>query len=522
MMRSSVEPVAGGAPASVRTGFDIMLVAVLASLFVVGGATALRAVPSPDLSWLLLAAERVLDGARYGADVMEVNPPLVVWMFIPTVALGRWLALPAHSVLVMLTLGLVAVSLVLVNAALTSVLERAHQRSLLIGLATAFLLLPGLDFAQKEHLAALLCAPWIALAGRRADGAPVAMPVVLSAAVVGSLGWALKPHFLFALGAVEAVVLRRRGVRMLVRPELVVLGTAAIAYVALAALLAPDYFDLVRRFRPVYAVYLTQRPLDAVLLSIGAIGLFVYGLVRRADEPVPLVFAAAALGFLLAAVLQMKWWSYHFLAAGVFGVGTAAVLPVRSVKRLRLAATVVVQVLAVALLVRAVVRDVDVIARPWARANIVEPDLRAVRDFLSRAAPGQPVMVLSTNIQSGFPAVPLAGSVWASRLPSLWPLIGLYDDELRGSPEIHYRPPARRTGIEAYIGDIVADDLARWRPAVILVLRYEPTAWHSGGALRFDYLTYFGADPRMAELLADYSRAADVGRYGVLLRRGAG
>jgi len=116
------------------------------------------------------------------------------------------------------------------------------------------------------------------------------------------------------------------------------------------------------------------------------------------------------------------------------------------------------------------------------------------------------VMALSTNIHSGFPLVPLAGAEWASRLPSLWPLFSVYAGEFWEQTEVQYHPPVRRTGLERWFTDVVFEDLQAYRPDLILVLRYHPSATHSGGAHRFDYLGYFGAEPRFREAFEAYDR----------------
>jgi len=47
-----------------------------------------------DQTWLLFAARRLLDGARLGSDLIETNPPLIIWMSEIPVAIGR--ALDIH------------------------------------------------------------------------------------------------------------------------------------------------------------------------------------------------------------------------------------------------------------------------------------------------------------------------------------------------------------------------------------------------------------------------------------------
>ena len=61
--------------------------ALLAAVIVLlGTVPQLLARPIPDVSWLLYVAERILDGARPYVDVVEVNPPLIVWLNVAVAA----------------------------------------------------------------------------------------------------------------------------------------------------------------------------------------------------------------------------------------------------------------------------------------------------------------------------------------------------------------------------------------------------------------------------------------------------
>lgn len=41
------------------------------------------------IAWPLHVADRMLDGARYGRDVIEINPPLIAWLMLPVAWVAR-------------------------------------------------------------------------------------------------------------------------------------------------------------------------------------------------------------------------------------------------------------------------------------------------------------------------------------------------------------------------------------------------------------------------------------------------
>src|ERR1700722_11846083 len=53
---------------------------------------ALRSPLKDDIAWLLYVARRWMAGRELYVDVIEVNPPLIVWLSAIPLAISRWLA----------------------------------------------------------------------------------------------------------------------------------------------------------------------------------------------------------------------------------------------------------------------------------------------------------------------------------------------------------------------------------------------------------------------------------------------
>ena len=77
----------------------------------------LRSRTLPDTGWLLHAAARMLDGATLYVDLVEVNPPLIVWLNAIPVGLARVSSMSPILVYRVLVLAVVLVS-VMVSARL--------------------------------------------------------------------------------------------------------------------------------------------------------------------------------------------------------------------------------------------------------------------------------------------------------------------------------------------------------------------------------------------------------------------
>ena len=72
---------------------DAVFFSCAAAMVLLAVVPELRSRTLPDTGWLLYAAARMLDGATLYVDLVEVNPPLIVWLNAIPVALSRALAL---------------------------------------------------------------------------------------------------------------------------------------------------------------------------------------------------------------------------------------------------------------------------------------------------------------------------------------------------------------------------------------------------------------------------------------------
>ena len=52
---------------------------------------ALRSPLKDDIAWLLYVAHRWMSGRELYVDVIEVNPPLIIWISAIPLAVARWL-----------------------------------------------------------------------------------------------------------------------------------------------------------------------------------------------------------------------------------------------------------------------------------------------------------------------------------------------------------------------------------------------------------------------------------------------
>lgn len=97
-------------PALSRTAATLSIVLLL---FAVQGVIRFGAQINHDTAWFIHIANGLLDGKRLYVDFVEVNPPLAIWLIVPSTALARLCGIEPDQGLYGVLFALTAVSLAL-------------------------------------------------------------------------------------------------------------------------------------------------------------------------------------------------------------------------------------------------------------------------------------------------------------------------------------------------------------------------------------------------------------------------
>lgn len=498
--------------------------AVLLILALGGIPPLLRSAPA-DTSWLLYLAEWTTRGGTYGRDFIEVSPPLILWLSLPPTFLGKWLAVPVWPMLVLWCALLATAGLVLTARVLRGSLASGVSNTLLVAAAAATVLLPMGDFGQREHLALLMTIPYAALGAARVMGSRPSTRLALCTGLFAGLGFGLKPYFLVPLALLEFYLWLRLGGRTLRRIEPWAVVAAGALYLILVVVITPGYAGMARQLRPWYGPYLDTGAIDTLyfagpVLLLSLVGWAAHAVVRKADDAISTSFGLMAIGFLLAALIQGKGFHYHFLPAR--GFAFLALLRCWQVMPSTLSwFRGLLPRASLGLLVWVLLSAGWSGARALAGAERRDPDHEMLVPIVKAAGPNASVAVLSTNLSSSWPLLADAAARSTFRYPSLWPLAAVYHSQLNVPPQrmvIAHSPDSQPEFERAFVEGTLGD-LENGRPSLLLVLLPDSTTPRWGGARRFDYLAYFGRNPRFGAFLDSYREVGIRGTYRIFQRR---
>lgn len=458
-----------------------------------------------DNSWLLYLVGEYLKGARLYVDLIEVNPPLIIFLYVPPVWIAQLLSLEVINIFYTYVFALAMASCWLCCCFLLtkSAINRWVVALIII---IALFVLPRGDFGQREHLMVMFSLPYIFLIMRRVEGQPCNKVLATFIGLLALLGFGLKPYFLIVPAVLEAyLLLSSRNLKQIFRPETWSLGLGLVGYVGVIFLFTPDYITFVvpmalevynQAFTNSYMKVIFRQELIFIVLLMTTGGILLYQK-RVFPSSVFALFLALFLSGCAAYVMyvmQMKGWRYHLYPALAFLFIACGVIVAEWSKHTNsgLTSYAIIILGAFVLLGLPVSFMMDY--------SYKNASVKNWRKLIEENQPVTAIYSLSSTLRVGFPLVTHAHLQWSSRFPALWILPGV----IRGKATASGEALQKIIKIEKYHTDAVIEDLTKFNPEFVIVdVRTDKT--HYDG-IPFDFIDYFSKDIRFKTLWSNYHK----------------
>ena len=504
-----------------RPSGSIIAMAILLTVLMLVMVTTIRSPEKDDVAWLLYVARKWLAGQRLYEDLVEVNPPLIIWLYAIPAQLALWLnaapkliAIPFFAVLV------------LASAWWSACLLQgrgplfAQRVPVFAVIGVVLLVVPGVEFGQREHLLTAAILPYLCVMAGWLDGSRSTRRTSVAAGIVAGLGCAFKPTYALAFLLPELLGWLRG--RPMIRTAPISAFLAATLYGVIVLVFCPAFL---RHAVPLaLALYGgTDTPLPELLaearvvIFAGCVGTLLWIICRRqlaARSSFVLCLFSILVTFTFGAtivyVLEGKNWFYHRIPATMTAVLALVLwafeilpnlkLPEVAVPRRRL---IVASALTFASLASFIYGGA-VRMQPWVE-EAVEPNLSTeVRlEKLIKHEHARTYIAFSEWIELGFPVVNNTGVVWTSRFDSMWALKG----------ELWRAHQDGRAPADWPIRHWVARDFVTGCPDIAVV-----DARGEGG---INYVAVLVAsDPAFAQAWTHYHQIAEINGLRVLKREG--
>jgi hypothetical protein len=300
-----------------------------------------------------------------------------------------------------------------------------------------------------------------------------------------------------------------------------------VAYLATCVLATPEYFSFVVPLVLEYyaghdagsvSATIIGEQASSILLALGPLGLAAIALPRAHLARCVALFTLAAA---ISGILQAKGWDYHFFAARAGTIMLAGVVVAALIDRYGASARTGGRLPMLGL-------AATLMATLFFLSGVLSPPFKGQRNFavspagrllplFEAEAPGQPVLWMTTSIYPQFPLLNYTRGTLAMHFQSLWLLPALYAKAPVVGDRLVYHSPQEMSAPERLVYTTVADDLTRFKPALVVVTRAADERGFNGR--QFDYLEYFGRNPVFAEAFKDYRPLTQIDGWTIYKRK---
>jgi hypothetical protein len=513
--------------------WDWSSIAACALMIAAGAALQSRVHLNHDVAWILHGARWMLEGGRFGHEIIDVNPPLIWFVSLPAAWLVNTGFCTEPMALRLYVWALCIASLLLCRRLLRPMAaqgEAAEAASLLMGAAFAMAMLPGAVFGQREHLAFILGMPYCLLAAVRLGGSAMssrALPVFCG--LLAGVAFGFKPWFLAVPLLLElALLARTRRLGGVCRPETMALAATLLAYLLAVVVYSPEYLTAVVPLGvATYWAYDGSLPgwIHWRTPALAAFVAFAFLAVARRFPAHAVALAASFAGFSFSHWAQHKGFAYHAypaLACAVTLLAYATVLAARALFAVRWAIGAWVKAAMATCAVIVACNFARLWFLPvldWSRVYDMHEGMvgnyrsQLIARINASVPAGGHVYAFSTHPFPAFPTMSYTAAEWGS------PMVGQFVvPAWLMRDQVH--DPRAKAALEHAVQmqrEQVFRDFEREAPAMVLVATGRSRLGMHGQD--FDDLAFYTADPRFAAIWHRYSESEPIGSLRVFMRR---
>jgi hypothetical protein len=487
-----------------------------------------------DQSWYMYAAQRMMSGAQlYGPQLIQANPPLIIWFSAIPVYLAHLLHLDSYLVLELIVFVLICASTAWCGRILYRTGVFRSPALFCFGLASvlsAEIFLSGGVLGQREHLLVIFILPYLLSAACKGR-ANLPFLELCALGIAAGIAVCFKPQHVIILIVLELLLtVWTRSLRRLVSPDFLCAVLAIFSYIASVRLAAPLYLSttvpLLRETYWAYGDFSTWSLIrTGYLYDLFFLLALAFCIARRHSFRFPLVpaaFLACSLASSIAYYAQHTGLEFREYPQEAFLLFAIAWMVLESA---RTAGWKIDATFFVSTPVFALIFLLPLIILGPVFAKFEPLSWRVPNAVFAQYPPQTHVWIISTSTEAA-PAVMRRHLIWGSRLECLWMLPAIIKNERAeagGPAPRKILPPDTVKRLAALLRAQTTEDLQQWKPAVVLVRqchKSDPWAWTCWGFKNadFDPLPWFLESPAFAAEWAHYRLQETRGNFDVYTR----
>jgi hypothetical protein len=509
--------------------YNYWLLAVL-FVFIVGIIIQANMMLNFDASWLIKAANKLLNGGHYYTDFIDANPPFSLYLYIPAVLLAKICHINFALAFKIYTFAIAAGSIYLCHILMRHIFDSTGIRIhyiLLVVIAFVFILMPAYSFGEREHFTMMLTLPYLFLLDLRLLNKSINFYLILLIGLAAGIGFAIKPYFLLTLIACELYFMcKKRSLFACVRFETILIGAVILLYLISIFIFTPNYMHKILPLSYLYFVSARASRVAAFLQGTIIFWLIVLGVYfllhkRLRYKSLAEIFIFASIGYLITYFIQGTNWYYHLLP--ILTIATLLMVLFLCEKSFDIMAKfksgikwfdVVLLVLLQIFIVIAPITD-TIKYTAIGMSTVKDFHSSKISQYVKNHAYGQSVYVFDERMIVVNGLVDYAHAISASRFSSQSFLPGLI--WLSHMSNLTDTQKSRVIKDKQEIIDVTIEDLQKNRPKLIL----ENLAKHNLclSKKRFSFIGFFSQDKRFRKLFKHYKYITVLDDFAIYARK---
>jgi hypothetical protein len=456
-----------------------------------------------DILWSIEVGKRLFAGGTYAKDFFETNPPLL-YFFHGTLG---WLSAFIHVKPVTFFYGFIIFTTTIVFVSchiLSKQLLKEDQTArfcLLMALAISLGIAVNASYGQKEQIMILFALPYFFIHMGYQLNKSVQTWVQVLAGLFAGIGFAFKPPFFFlAPLLVEfALILSRRQITTLFRPDVFAIIIVQLIYLLSILIITPSYFKIV--LPVILTTYVPEQYVSLMQLFINEVMVFFYlSLIawffcyqKGRLNKIIIVWFWVALGFAVSYVLQSKGWHYQGLPLCVIEMLFASLVFLSGLRKFQnqtIERRLVILSFSFIILIF-YIAPVYVLAKFKISVNSTHNHRfwTMIEEVGNNAGPERSLFMFTTHMQSIY-FMHYANMSIGSRFGSIWPLPGLLNNEKR-----------QNFKILNMVKEAITEDFKRFQPSLVLVNQPQYSYIKNR---QFDYIELMKSNKTFNQLWKNY------------------
>lgn len=486
-----------------------------------------------DLSWSLSTTQKFLASGNYVTSFMDTNPPISIYIWIPTVLLAKSTGINSILILRIMVFSLGFLSLLTCHTITKRLFIKKEwmlQAALLIAISVCFFLLPTYEFGHREHLFLLLTIPYFLRVAALAENKNISWYHSTWIGLLAGIGFLLNIEYIILFLAVELyLIIKQKKWSVSFRIDSSIVLIMLVGYIVSIFLLTPAYISVILPL----ILFLHPKTLhyswSTLFLNTAFISWFSVAILlplhlkSTKQKTLTILFFIVITGCIIQFLFSQKIWYYHVLPTLAFSLLLLTLYLIYNLFDIRYSRQIgmtsewkllIKTVVVFSILVLFPIKTLFVYTRgALAYSNTPSNEINQLITYTKNHAEGKTIYVFSTTTAPGTTLADYGHVTLGSRFPSFWMLPGIIK---RSKEKLNKKDQRKLKKARRLLFNSVVQDFKKYQPNYVFV----SIAKYKGdfGDIQFNYIPYFSKDKRFEKIWKKYHRVNQIGYFSIYYR----